>query len=512
MNAFLPDPARPRTVLLLGLLFLPALPSAEVRGQAPPPDRKAGPQRRPFALGSVSGYHSVAFSPDGRWVAAPGPGRSVKIWDAATGKEIRSLAGHTQDVLDVAFSPDGQRLASAGRDGVRLWDLRTGKLAFTTHGQSWADRTAFSPDGKHLVSAGARNVKLWEVATGKEVRTYADNSGWVASAVFSPDGQRLATGNIQKELKIWNGAGGVVHLLRGHTASIYTVAYSPRGRRLATASADNTAKIWDPAAGKELLTLRGHTGGVYTVAFSPDGRLLATASGDRTVKLWEALTGREVLALPGHKGAVFCAAFSPDGRRLATTGSDAVVYLWDLAPPGPAPVLTAADLEALWADLKQADGPRAFRAVFILSGSPRQAVPFLKARLRPADSPPADARRVARLVADLDDQRYAMRRQALRELAGLGKAAEPLVREALRSAGSLEARRQLERLLAGIEKAPPTPEQLLARRAVEVLERAGTAEARGVLQALARGAPGAWLTVEARAAAERLAPPAPAAR
>jgi Tol biopolymer transport system component len=465
-----------------------------------------GPIRQPFTLQTASSYHTAAFSPDGKWLASPGLRNAVTLWDVVRGKEVRSFTGHRKDVFDVVFSPDGKWLAGAGREGAKLWNAATGKEVFTTHGQAWTTRVAFSPDGKQLASAGNGGIRLWETATGRQIGSFPDRSSWVSSVSFSPDGKRLACGNMNKEVRIWAVATGREdRVLLGHTSSIHTVAFSPDGRLLASSSVDKTVKLWDAVKGQELLTLRGHLAAVHTIAFSPDGKRLVTASGDKTVKLWEVRTGQVQWTLQGHTGAVYAAAFSPDGKRLATTGSDGKLFLWALGRlqerPDP---LTAAQLDGLWTDLGGADAPKAFRAVFALSAAPRQTVPYLKQRLRPAATAPLDVRRLARLIADLDANRYAVRRKATRELADLGKGVEPALRQALLGRRSLEAQRRLERLVARLERAAPSPEQLLAQRATEVLERIGTPEALAVLKRLARGAQGAWLTVEARASVRRL--------
>jgi uncharacterized protein with WD repeat len=448
----------------------------------------------------------VAFSPDGRRLAAPVVGNAVKIWDAATGKEVFTLVGHRGEVLDVGFSPDGKWIASAGRDGARLWSAATGKEVFAIQGQTWANRVAFSPDGKRLATAGNPGTRVWDVATGKELANLVGERIWESSAAFRPDGKYLATANVRHTISLWNPATGErLRTLMGHTGAVHTITFRPDGKRLASASVDQTVKIWDPQTGRALLTLRGHTNQVHTVDYSPDGRRLVTASSDRTIRLWDARTGQELLTLNGHTTHVYCAVFSPGGGRLATTSNDGQILLWDLGGPGPRPeVLTPAAVEALWADLAGDHAPRAFRAIFALSAAPRQAVPFLKKRLRPARVPAVDAGRLARLIADLDEPRYATRQRATRTLEQLGKPAEPALVRALATTSSPEVRCRVERLLEKLDRLEPTPEQLLAQRATEVLERIGTPEARAILASLAAGAEGAWLTQEAKASLQRL--------
>jgi eukaryotic-like serine/threonine-protein kinase len=205
-----------------------------------------------------TGSDAVAFSPDERLLASssPNPSFLVRVWDVATGQERHPLPGHTWGILELAFSPDGRTLASAGADSsVRLWDPETGAEIKTPPLRHFGPATgvAFSPDGLYLASAGHdRTVKIWDTATWREWRTLRDPTGGINSVAWSPDGRRLA----------WGGT-------------------------------DATVKIGEPATGKILRTLRGHTAWVDGVAFSPDGQWIASASLDRTVKLWLAQTPPE---------------------------------------------------------------------------------------------------------------------------------------------------------------------------------------------------------------------------
>ena len=171
--------------------------------------------------------------------------------------------------------------------------------------------------------------------------------------------------------------------------------------------------------------------------------------------------------------------------------------------------LSAKELEALWTDLGSEDAPRGYRAICSLRAG-TQALAFFRERLRPA--PPADSGRVARLIADLDDERFAVREKATTELEKLGKEIEPALHKALQGKPSLEVRRRIDRLLEKLESAAPSPEQLRLLRALEVLEHIGTPEARELLRTLAKGASGARLTQEAKASLDRLANRAAAGR
>ena len=233
-----------------------------------------------------------------------------------------TLVGHAGPVESVAFSPDGQRLASASGDQtVKIWDSATGKELFALKGHAgWVNSVAFSPDGQRLASASNdQTVKIWDSATGKELFALKGHAGMVTSVAFSPDGQRLASASHDQTVKIWDSATGKeLFAFKGHAGPVWSVAFSPDGQRLASGSSDQTVKIWDSATGKELFALKGHAGRVWSVAFSPDGQRLASASSDQTVKIWDSATGKELLALKGHAAAVLSVVFSPDGQRLAS--------------------------------------------------------------------------------------------------------------------------------------------------------------------------------------------------
>jgi WD40 repeat protein/tRNA A-37 threonylcarbamoyl transferase component Bud32 len=282
----------------------------------------------------------VAFSPDGRRIATAAMDKTVRIWDATTGKIIRTLTGHTDRVYSVTFSPDGKQLASNSQNGqeMLIWAVLDDRepRRFGIKVREYSE-LAYSPDGTRIaaVSEGQCTVKILDATTGSESFEIPDSSGADGEVAFSPDGKLLAW-DTRNRVNVWDfEAGRLLCTLSGHRAAVLALTFSPDGRRLATASRDRTAMVWDMTLGSRdktispLLTLIGHTSSVAGVAFSPDGTQIASVGADRSVRVWDAVTGQETRALTGHTECGYSLAFSPDGTRLASTGQDKTVKIWD---------------------------------------------------------------------------------------------------------------------------------------------------------------------------------------
>jgi WD40 repeat protein len=243
-------------------------------------------------------------------------------------------------ITQVAFSPDGSRVAASSMDGtMTLWDVQSGREALK---KKWAATTslmsvAFSPDGKRIVSAALvpgkpAEVKVWDAATGQEILPLAGHPGWVSSATFSRDGSQVAAASIDGSVTVWDTEKGrKMFSIKANAGRSTAVTFSADLRRLAVANGDGTARLLDTATGQDALTLKGPARIVSMVAFSPDGKRLAAAVSDQTVKLWDAATGQETLSLDGRTGGVTGVGFSPNGSRIAVTTQDGMVKVWDSA-------------------------------------------------------------------------------------------------------------------------------------------------------------------------------------
>lgn len=282
---------------------------------------------------------AIAFTSDSKLVASGSDDNTIKIWDVATGAQLRTLTGHTKGVNAVTFSPDSRLLASGSNDDTaRIWDVSTGKLLHTLTKHSMPVKSvAINRDGTVLATSSIdKLIVLWDLQSGKEIRTLVGHGGNVSSVAFGPDGKTLASSSWDKTVKLWNTSTGEVLQTLPADVALMSVAFSPNGRMVAGAGSFSVIKLWDAASGQELHTMRAGAEWVYPIAFSPDSKFLASGSNStdgRTVKLWDVSTGREAEAFKSfmHQPRVFSMAFSPDGKTLAVGGDENSVSLVDTA-------------------------------------------------------------------------------------------------------------------------------------------------------------------------------------
>jgi RNA polymerase sigma factor (sigma-70 family) len=344
-------------------------------------DAKSGKELEPLADQPAQIIGSLAFSPDGKLLAASDP-RGVRLWDVAKRKFLHLCRAKDFQVTVIVFSADGKILAGADGNSVTLWDVARGKwrhefhhtycvgaLAFLPDGKTllsgsgyndpvirlWDPFTgrekgqwhghkvdvqtiALSPDGKLAVSGGQdKTLRLWDVTTGKELRRLGSAKEMIWSATFSPDGQTIASG--AKVVRLWNVSTGQ-ELCSFGDGTILEVGFSPDGKVAASvASSDGNVRLWEVATGRELRQFGNRGEGRALFAFCADGRTLATGDSAGPIHIWDLSTGREIRMMgglmkpypPGTAYALGSITFSPDGRTLAAGYSDETVRLWEVA-------------------------------------------------------------------------------------------------------------------------------------------------------------------------------------
>jgi RNA polymerase sigma factor (sigma-70 family) len=497
---------------------------------------------------------SALLSEDGKTVTTLGADSTVRQWEAATGKELRKIQLPASS--SATLGANGRvAVAVEGNGAIRVWDVPAKKEVrkidlkqnnpFGFGGAS----LALSPDGKLLAMRNFNStVRVWDVTTGNELRQTGeepDNGGLPVRAipiggfgrnaqdlVFSPDGQTLAFLGFDS-VKNMNGPGGgfgggfgpgqqIIHLWDVKAGklirkceptkdSIVALTFSPDGKTLASRGQSNIT-LWETATGKERFQIKGQGPAQFgfsnsVISFSPDGKTLAASDQTRALRLWDVATGKELGQLKGHQGSVETVAFASDSNKLVSGSSDTTALTWDVAglrkekPMQPAK-LTDKELSQLWDDLNSNEPTKAFQAIHTLRTAPEQAVALLQKNLKPAVG--VQQERIAKLIGELGSDTFKVRQQAMTELDKLGAVAGPALTEALKKSPPLETRQRIEKLLKKLSVPEVTGELLRSWRAMEALEMVGTQKARQAVATLAKGAPGAPLTVEAQKTLDRM--------
>jgi WD40 repeat protein len=340
-------------IAIVGIAFLWAQltrPETQTEGPVPQPaiaitSQTVDQVRELYRIPQPGFVYDVAWSPDGLILAAAVVGSgsepgSVQVWDAVTGRKLRSVDQIRIERL--AFSPDGQMLAAAGYSGVIVWNVVDGRELINMQIGSLGIRSiTFSPDSRILAFSFNNTVTILEIPGGRTLNTFQDPNG-IWGFAFLPDGKLLIAATSSKPettFTVWDLDS--LQAVRTFTqpGRIDNLVVSPDGKSLAAAISSDTLRIWDMESGQELQSFTGFQFGVPRFTFSPDGSVLAVGEGvgfegaaPGGLRLFDVATGREVPMLEGHRSAIKCVAFSPNGRLLATASADKTVRLWGVPP------------------------------------------------------------------------------------------------------------------------------------------------------------------------------------
>lgn len=306
-------------------------------------------QKPPTQLvGHTDPVYAIIFTPDGKQIITASFDNTLRLWDAATAKSLRTLEGHTRIVLSLALSKDGSTIASGSDDNtIKLWEV-TPKTppdkkkpnpnayfaSMSGHGGQVLG-VAFTPDGKQLVSCSAdKTVRVWDVAKKQQLKTLSTQGAGVYSIAFSPDGKSLATGGADKTVRLINFENGTeVRKFKGPEHEIYSVAFSPNGSQIAAGGVGLGDKrkvfLWNAGSEDPARTIDGHADDIYRVQFNPKGNRLLTIGYSGTINIWDVGNGKNLYQI--KLGSVaYSGTYSPDGKRIAVASSDDKAYLLEV--------------------------------------------------------------------------------------------------------------------------------------------------------------------------------------
>jgi WD40 repeat protein len=471
-------------------------------------------------LNLIFGMETV-LSPHGTYVAYTQQMSRPRLRELAPAREVAELPlKPLPGAFCVAFSRDSSRVIVAGED----FESESGLRALAQR---------IKPGG--LDDATGDVVDLCDSKTGQVLQTFKGLKGMTQAVAVSPDGHLAAAAAVsgggasaQKgQINVWDGdTGKELAVIKTAPATPSNgegepLAFSPDGTMLAVTADPNLICLYEARTGKKIRVLPGN--GAFrpgVISFSPDGRVLAVGSGkpvlmfsdqkhaSPNVELWEVCSGAVRKEFGGHTGSVTALAFSDDGRLLASGSTDTTALVWDVSGQVLHPLskgrLNPNEADTLWRELGSENAQQAYGVILRLSSSPEDAVALFRSTLKPAAAAP-EATELKRLARQLDSQRFGERETATVRLKDAGKAAVPALLEVLKQSPSTELRHRAEKLIDEIT-APALPGggDIRSTRALEVLEKVNTPEARDLLKTLAEGRPDAWLTLDAKAVLKRL--------
>jgi WD40 repeat protein len=263
---------------------------------------------------------SLAYSPEGQLLASGGSDNVICLWEANSGKEVRRLTGSERWLSQLCFSPDGRVLAAASHHAevVQVWNVSDGKQLFRLKGGC----VAFAPDGKSLATGCKDNlIRFWESSTGKELRQFAGHIDEVRCLAFAPNGKMLASGGKDKTVCIWSVANAnILHKIKDYQNGVQSISFATDGERIVIGS-NGAANVYNAGTGAHIHDLASPKEGIGAILFSPDGTTIAATSDRRGIRRWDAATGRQLRDLTSASWhfdeSVGCLAISPDGKQLA---------------------------------------------------------------------------------------------------------------------------------------------------------------------------------------------------
>jgi len=470
---------------------------------------------------------AIAFSPNGKLVVTGGMDDKLRCWQVATGKQLWEIAARTNVLASTVleFTPDGSEILLGARHNRELeyFDSESGKKSHTVTMSVHGDVLSISDDQRHLVLSRANHgIEMVDIETGVKKQVGEGSRLRIDAVAIAPDATTIATAsrsggrNQEPVVRLWdiNEKKKPLRSLLGssrNTKNVYGadyVRFSSDGQYIAAAS-QQAILVWDVASGRLLWEFPATGNRMWPIAFSPDSRFIASSRGSDIV-LYELATGEEVTRLTGHETYITCIVFHPDGRHLASGAWDGTTLVWDLGTLADGLLSRSQPLEErlseLWLALADPDSRRGQSAVWALVRHGADAVAMLGRHLEPETSPVIDEQELATFFLQLEDDNYATRERAMKEISALGDVALPHLEAVLQEAPSLELRSRITRLIREQEESvfEIDVDELVVLRAIEVLEQIATKPARQLLEELSTGDAGRLATTVSRQALRRI--------